>query len=104
LRINSFSVKLLVWDGPGEKMEEFVEEGQLNAMDGLLYIFDLTDKQSFHQLEQLHHMIKKEYKKIGRGVCALLVGNKADLVARAQFAQESDRETDYLAEAICEDI
>jgi hypothetical protein len=31
-------------------MQEFIEDGQLNGMDGFLYTFDLTDKQSFHQL------------------------------------------------------
>jgi hypothetical protein len=49
-------------------------------MDGLLYIFDLTDKQSFHQLEQLQHMMKYSCQKISKNMCAVLVGNKLDLI------------------------
>jgi len=48
--MNKYAINLYVWDGPGDKMEEFVEEGQFNNMDGLLYVFDLTDKQSLYRL------------------------------------------------------
>lgn len=67
-------------DGPGDKMLEFIEQGQFVSMDGFLQIFDLTDKQSLHQLEQLHYQIKKSYQKNGKSFCSLLSGNKYDLI------------------------
>lgn len=48
--MNNYAINLYLWDGPGDQMEEFLHEGQFNSMDGLLYVFDLTDKQSFHQV------------------------------------------------------
>lgn len=48
-------------------------------MDGFLEVFDLTDKQSFHQLEQLHYQIKKNFQKIGKSYISVLSGNKSDL-------------------------
>lgn len=57
--MNNYQINLYVWDGPGEKMEDFIHDGEFIPMDGILYVFDLTCKQSFHQLEQLHEMMKK---------------------------------------------
>jgi GTPase SAR1 family protein len=57
--MNNYAINLYIWDGPGDKMEEYLREEQFNAMDGLLYVFDLTDRQSLHQIENLHHLIKQ---------------------------------------------
>jgi GTPase SAR1 family protein len=85
--MNNYAVNLYVvkfvyiqWDGPGDNMTDFIDEGQFTVMDGILEIFDLTDKQSFHELEQLHENLKSFHEKIGKKMCSILVGNKADLV------------------------
>lgn len=59
-------------------MTEFLDEGQFDEMDGILEVFDLTHKQSFHELEQLHYHLKKRYAKTGKLLCSVLVGNKVD--------------------------
>lgn len=60
-------------------MADFIDNGQLNNMDGILEVFDLSDKPSFFALEHLHDQLKKQMKKVGKKLCAVLVGNKVDL-------------------------
>lgn len=64
-------------------MGEFLDEGRFDEMDGILEVFDLTHKQSFHELEQLHYHIKQRYAKNNKTLCSVLVGNKVDDINQA---------------------
>lgn len=43
-------------------------------------MFDITEIQSLHQLQELHHKLKGFFNKNNKVYCGVLAGNKIDLI------------------------
>lgn len=78
-------VNLTVWDGGGDRMLQFIQEGKLKNFDGIFYVYDLTDANSVIQLEQLYSEVKRF---AGDQFVSIIIGNKADLAAVKEPGQQ----------------
>ena len=60
-----------------DKYQDFQKE-QLKLVDIMLLVYDVTDKQSFDDIENWFKMIKENSS--GRNVVLAVIGNKSDLI------------------------
>ena len=60
-----------------DKYQDFQKE-QLKLVDIMLLVYDVTDKQSFDDIENWFKMIKENSS--GRQVVLAIIGNKSDLI------------------------
>jgi small GTP-binding protein len=70
-----FQVKLQIWDLAGQKHFSFVRPPFYRGATGIVYVFDLTRRSSFANLNEW----KNEVEKVVGQKPALLVGNKIDI-------------------------
>lgn len=75
------SIKLQIWDTAGQERFKSITENFYKGAQGILLVFDLTDKASF---DNISTWIKNIYEKAGRNVVVCLVGNKLDLYRKLQ--------------------
>lgn len=71
----NLQVKLQIWDLAGQKHFSFVRPPFYRGATGVVYVFDLTRRSSFADLQDWKNEVEKV---IGRKPC-ILVGNKIDL-------------------------
>jgi len=72
----NISVKLQLWDLAGQKHFSFVRPPFYRGATGIVYVFDLTRRSSFANLNGWRIEVEKV---IGTGKPYILVGNKLDL-------------------------
>lgn len=80
--VHSFNqtVKLHLWDTAGEpRFNEIIKEC-LNKAQGALICFDLTNQNSFNQVNELIHLVKENTHEEKAPI--ILIGCKSDLVAQ----------------------
>ena len=70
-----FQVKLQIWDLAGQKHFSFVRPPFYRGATGIVYVFDLTRRSSFANLNEW----KSEVEKVVGQKPSLLVGNKIDI-------------------------
>ena len=79
--------QLTFHDPAGQERFKAVTKSILRNIDGVLFIFDLTNKQSFDDLESWYDFYKEE-KEI---VVGLLIGNKCDLEHKVVNEKEAEK-------------
>ena len=72
---NKFKIKLQIWDTSGEEKFRTITKNFYRNADGLLVVFDLTKKESFHHVGSWINEAKENNDKLK----TLLIGNKLDL-------------------------
>ena len=73
---SNISVKLQLWDLAGQKHCSFVRPPFYRGATGVIFVFDLTRRSSFANLNGWRTEVEKV---IGSGKPYILVGNKSDL-------------------------
>lgn len=73
-------IKLQIWDTAGQERFRSITENFYKGAQGIILVFDLTDQESF---SSIRNWLKNIYDKAGRNVVVCLLGNKQDLVAKA---------------------
>lgn len=69
-------IKLQIWDTAGQERFRTITSSYYRGAHGILIVFDLTDLESFENIQQwLHEINRYAY----NNVCKILVGNKSDL-------------------------
>ena len=74
LKYKNKHYKLCIYDTAGQERYKTITKTILKKRDGLLLIYDVSDKKSFDDLEYWYNMYKEENEK----VVGLLIGNKCD--------------------------
>ena len=69
------SKKLILWDTPGQERFRTIALKSLKYVNGIVIVFDLTNKKSF---ENLDHWISDIYEYVDDKIPIVLLGNKAD--------------------------
>ena len=69
-------IKLQIWDTAGQEKFKAITENFYRGAQGIILVFDLTDKDSFTNIRV---WLKNIFEKAGKGVVICLVGNKLDL-------------------------
>lgn len=75
------TVNLQIWDTAGQERFRTITTSYYRSADAILMVFDLTDQQSFEQLEQWREDVRTYARE---SVNVLLVGNKLDLEAQRE--------------------
>ena len=86
LDINGVEVTLEIWDTAGQERFRSLSKTFIKDADGIIFVYDITNKKSFEDLKiwikECEDHAKKNYKKI-------LVGNKVDLDNDREVTEES---------------
>ena len=70
------TIKLQIWDTAGQEKFKSITENFYKGAQGIILVFDLTDKDSFTSIRV---WLKNIFEKAGQSVVICLVGNKTDL-------------------------
>ena len=90
IKYKNKNYKLTLQDTVGSEKYRAVARNYLRNPDGVLFIFDISDRKSFDELEFWYNLYKEENEK----VVGLLIGNKCDLDDRKVSEEEAEKFAD----------
>ena len=76
LEVNGKKVKLQIWDTAGQERFKNINASYYRGGNGVLVVYDITDRESF---ENLNSWLIEIEKNANKNVYKLLIGNKCDL-------------------------
>ena len=76
LQINKSTVRLQIWDTAGQERYRTITKAYYKGADGILVVFDLTDKESFNNVDS---WLKEIEKHCGTDVSVIVLANKCDV-------------------------
>ena len=84
LFVNERKIKLCIWDSSGQDRFRSITQSFFRNADGILFIFDLTEKNTFEGVKQW--LIDSESYDLN--IKKILVGNKVDLIEKRKVEKE----------------
>ena len=84
LIINGRKINLRIWDSSGQERFRSITQSFFRNAEGILYIFDLTEKKTFEGVKQW--LIDSESYNLN--IKKILVGNKVDLIEKRKVEKE----------------
>ena len=87
--INGKKVKLQIWDTAGQERFKNITASYYRGGNGVLVVYDITDRASF---ENLNSWLIEIEKNANKNVYKLLIGNKCDLEDKRQVKYEEGKE------------
>ena len=75
IRYKNKNYKLILHDTVGQEIYKSVSKNYLRNPDGVLFVFDISNRESFNKLESWYNLFMEE----NENVVGLLIGNKCDL-------------------------
>jgi Ras-related protein Rab-1A len=85
---NNKKIKLQLWEVSGQENYKCIGETYYRHCHGIIFIFDLTDKQSFININSWLESLKKIRQDDYMDVPKILVGNKADMKKERKVSHE----------------
>lgn len=76
ISVGGETIKLQIWDTAGQEKFKSITENFYKGAQGIILVFDLTDRDSFANIRV---WLKNIFDKAGKNVVICLVGNKLDL-------------------------
>ena len=76
LQINKSTVRLQIWDTAGQERYRTITKAYYKGADGILVVFDLTDKESFYSIDG---WMKEVEKQCVPDVNIIVLANKSDV-------------------------
>lgn len=89
IQLDNRIIKLQLWDTAGQERFKTITHSYYRGAHGVILVFDLTDKDSFNNLEMWLNEIKSYN---GNEIPILLVGNKEDLREDRKITEEEINE------------
>ena len=70
-------IELQIWDTAGQERFRSLSKSCCNAMDGIIFVYDMGNKETFKNIKTWYNNLKDivDFKKVG----VILVGNKCDI-------------------------
>ena len=90
ITIYNKKIKLRVWDTAGQERYRNITTHTYKDADGIALIFDLTDENSFNQINDWMDQIYNNTDK--KLISLILIGNKSDLVNERKIQKEKGEE------------
>ena len=75
MKYKNIKYQLLFFDTGGQEKYKAITRNYLRNVDGVLFVFDISDKKSFEDISFWYNFYKEE----NENVVGLLIGNKCDL-------------------------
>jgi len=85
INLDEKTVKLQIWDTAGQERFRTITSSYYRGAQGIIIVYDVTDKDSFNNVRQWLHEIDRY---ASENVQKLLVGNKSDLVEKRETTEE----------------
>ena len=85
IQIKGINAKIQIWDTAGQEKFNSLTKNFFTNTDGILIIFDLTNKTSFTNIKNWIEDVKD---KQGHKIKKIIVGNKADLKDKRKVTKE----------------
>ncbi len=88
LKINKRNFRVKIWDTAGQERYRSLTKNFFVNADGVIILYDITDKNSFEKVKSWIHSVN-EYSKLKKSM--ILVGNKVDLSDLREVSSEDGR-------------
>ena len=89
LEVNDKKVKLQIWDTVGQEKFKIITASYYRGVNGVLVVYDITDRDSFDNLNSWLIEIEKNANK---NVYKLLIGNKCDLEDKRKVTYQEGKD------------
>ena len=89
IEVDGKKVKLQIWDTAGQERFKNIQASYYKGANGVLVVYDITNRESFEHLNSWLIEIEKNGNK---NVYKLLIGNKADLDEKRVIKKEEGQE------------
>ena len=89
IEVNGKKVKLQIWDTAGQERFKNIPSSYQRGGNGVLVVYDITDRESFENLTSWLIEIEKNANK---NVYKLLIGNKCDLEDQRKISTQEGKE------------
>ena len=89
LEVNGKKVKLQIWDTAGQERFKNITESYYRGGNGVLVVYDITDRDSF---ENLNSWLIEIEKNANKNVYKLLIGNKCDLEDKRKVTYQEGKD------------
>lgn len=87
VNINGKSIKLKIWDTAGQERFRNITQQYYKGADGIVLVFDLTDRNSFEKVRDWMKQIQSYTQK--ESIAIVLLGNKCDAENKAVSIKEA---------------
>lgn len=87
VNINGKSIKLKIWDTAGQERFRNITQQYYKGADGIVLVFDLTDRNSFEKVREWMKQIQSYTQK--ESIAIVLLGNKCDAENKAVSLKEA---------------
>lgn len=87
VNINGKSIKLKIWDTAGQERFRNITQQYYKGADGIVLVFDLTDRNSFEKIREWMKQIQSYTQR--ESIAIVLLGNKCDAENKAVSAKEA---------------
>jgi Ras-related protein Rab-8A len=88
ITVNDKAIKLKIWDTAGQERFRNITQQYYKNADGILLVFDVSDKNSFEKVREWMKQIQMYTQKDSIGI--VLVGNKCDVENRLVSKEEGE--------------
>ena len=85
---DNLNIKLQIWDTSGQERFKSITQNYFRDADGLLYVFDVTNENSFKSIE---NWLKMSNDNNNKDFIKILIGNKTDLEGRSITKEEMEK-------------
>lgn len=89
MQVNGKNVKLQIWDTAGQERFKNITASYYRGGNGVLVVYDITDRASF---ENLNSWLIEIEKNANKNVYKLLIGNKSDLDDKRQVSYQEGKD------------
>ena len=88
IKINDIRIKLEIWDTAGQERFQSLNKNYFRNADGIILLYDISNKATFNSLKNHLHEIEEEKKDIK----IIIVGNNIDLEKEREISRETVKE------------
>ena len=81
------TIKLVIWDTAGQERFQSMAVSALKSSQGIILVFDLTNRKSFEDLDNWLQKVNDNSDK----ACLIIFGNKSDLEDRQVTKEEAEK-------------
>ena len=81
---NDAQISLQIWDTAGQERYQVLTKSFVKGTDGIIYMYDITNKQSFTNIKQW----LEDTQEYSFGAKKIIVGNKIDMEEKREVSEE----------------
>lgn len=89
MKVVLVTVLLIQWDTAGQERFRAITNGYYRGADGIIIVYDLTDRESFEKVNKWYEEMSKN---INQKVACMLIGNKLDMDSRRAVSTHEGQE------------